>query len=153
MKLIVIVDDQMGLSFNHRRQSRDHILCQYIADLTDGSRMFMNEYSYKLMKPYISDAVVSEACLDEAAEEDYCFVETEDPTAYKDRITELVLCRWNRAYPGDVHFTMDLTDWTLIHTEEFPGSSHEKLTIEFYKHAIATHFAVSARNDSEFHRQ
>ncbi len=95
----------------------------------------MKEYSYKLMNAYISDAVVSETFLDDASEEDYCFVETEDPAAYQDRISEIVLCRWNRAYPGDVHFTMDLTDWSLVDTEEFAGSSHERLTIETYRKA------------------
>ena len=48
-------------------------------------------------------------------------------------IESVVLYKWNRVYPADQYFTMDLSDWKLVETAEFAGSSHEKITEESYE--------------------
>ena len=45
----------------------------------------------------------------------------------------VVLYKWNRVYPADQYFAMDLSGWKLVETVEFPGSSHEKITEERYE--------------------
>ena len=48
MILIAVVDDNMGLCFNHRRLSRDKILSEKIMELTDGKVVWMSSYSAKM---------------------------------------------------------------------------------------------------------
>ncbi len=35
-------------------------------------------------------------------------------------------------YPSDFWFSVDMTKWKPDKTTEFPGSSHERITIETY---------------------
>jgi hypothetical protein len=48
---------------------------------------------------------------------------------------EVILCRWNRRYPGDTFFDETALKelFKKIHTEELEGSSHKKITIETYR--------------------
>lgn len=77
-----------------------------------------------------------DAFLEKAAESDFCWAEDRHLAPWKDRIEELFLFRWNRRYPGDFFFDLDLADgsWVLAGTEEFAGHSHEKITLEAYRH-------------------
>ena len=47
-------------------------------------------------------------------------------------IEKVILYHWNRDYPADTYFDLDLTDWKITRTEEFPGFSHDKITEEVY---------------------
>ena len=47
MKIIVCVDNQNGMMFNHRRQSQDRVLRKRILELTGGEKLWMNAYSQK----------------------------------------------------------------------------------------------------------
>ena len=49
-----------------------------------------------------------------------------------ERIEEIYLYRWNRDYPAEVYFPVDLSVWKCMETKEFAGSSHEKITRERY---------------------
>ena len=42
---ISIVDNSMGMLFNHRRQSRDRVLVQRILEITRGHALWMNAYT------------------------------------------------------------------------------------------------------------
>ena len=42
---IAIVDNSMGMLFNHRRQSRDRVLVQRILEITRGHALWMNAYT------------------------------------------------------------------------------------------------------------
>ena len=50
-----------------------------------------------------------------------------------DKITEIIVYRWNRDYPADLFLDIDLKDWELAETAEFAGNSHEKITREVYR--------------------
>ena len=41
MKIIVCVDNQNGMMFNHRRQSQDRVLRKRILELTGGEKLWM----------------------------------------------------------------------------------------------------------------
>ena len=131
MKVIVCVDDEMGMLFNHRRQSRDQVLNQYLLQLCGDSPLLMNAYS----APLFADAPnvkIREDFLEAAGEEDFCFVENQLLRPYEEKINTLVVCHWNRRYPGDSRLDLDLSAWTLHDAREFSGSSHEKITVEVY---------------------
>ena len=68
-------------------------------------------------------------------ENDLCAQKSDDTMLLLGRhfqIEELILFRWNRVYPADLHCTLDLSVWKLTETEEFAGNSHEKITQERY---------------------
>ena len=132
MYVIVCADDNLGMLFNHRRQSQDRILRDYLTNLTRGRGFFMNEYSARQFQ-HPSGIQVSENFLDQAGKDDFCFVEDQSLQNYKDQIDGLILCRWNRVYPADFYLDLNFSSWQLEYSEEFPGSSHEKITVEVYK--------------------
>ena len=131
MRVIVCVDDRMGMLFNHRRQSRDRVLCSYLLKLTAGRRLLMSAKSASLFEN-TENIVISEDFLREAGDEDYCFAEDRELLPWASQIRQLILCRWNRSYPGDFFLDLPLKDWHLSYMEEFPGSSHDAITVEVY---------------------
>lgn len=136
MKVIVCVDDNNGMMFNNRRQSRDRVLIEDIVQNVVGGNLLMTPYSETLFKDSNIEAFfLSEDILDDAAPEDYCFIENKPLLPYSDRIDELIIYRWNRTYPADMHLDVNPTalSMKLVSTTEFAGSSHEKITKELYK--------------------
>ena len=135
MNLIACVDDRGGIAFNHRRQSSDSVVRDRILELTAGSRLWMNEYS---AKQFDVDAMpqinISGEFLNEAVPGDYCLVEDVSVATYEKWVEQIILFKWNRVYPQDRAFDIDLTQnrWKLQSTEDFPGHSHENVTMEVY---------------------
>ena len=133
MILIVAVDDNNGMMFNKRRQSQDRILRERILSLSERSRLWMNHYTGKQFEnsPHLT---IDDDFMEMAGPGDYCFVENIHTAPYADKMEQIILFRWNRKYPGDFHFDIDLAagDWKLSSTEDFPGASHEKITMEVY---------------------
>lgn len=132
MILIVAVDDGNGMMFNHRRQSQDSVLREKILSMTAGKKLWINSYTAKQFKEgeRISHLVVDDGFLSKAGADDFCFAEDCLPDVAK--VGKLVLFKWNRKYPGDFYFDYDLSSWGLAESEEFAGSSHEKITMEVY---------------------
>lgn len=131
MRIIVCLDDNYGMMFNRRRQSKDRVLTEDIVEMTTGQKLWMNAYSEQLFEG--KNVVVEEAFLENAEEEDFCFVENQSLQPYADRVKEVILYKWNRKYPSDFCFDMDLSVWKLVEEKEFAGSSHEKITRERYE--------------------
>lgn len=131
MILIVCVDDAGGLGFNRRRQSQDRALRARM--LRKWGRLWMNAYSagqFAKEDPVTAD----EDFLEKSGPGDACFAEGPAAAEALDRAEKLVLYRWNRKYPADCHFPLDLEarGWRLEEAAEFAGSSHEKITEEVY---------------------
>lgn len=131
MILIVCMDDQNGMAFNHRRQSQDRVLIERIEGLTADNNLRMAPYSQKLFSS--SNILADDDYLSKAGIDDYCFVEREDVKPHGDKIQKVIVFRWNRHYPSDLKFGIDLSNWHLVSTEEFPGSSHLKIAMEVYE--------------------
>ena len=134
MKIIVCVDNQNGMMFNHRRQSQDRVLRKRILELTGGKKLWMNGNMPKEQEQSGQSGQIQadETFLEKAGPGEYCFVEDKDVVPYESRIEEVILCHWNRDYPADMYFKMDLGSWKLAETQEYAGSSHEKITEERY---------------------
>ena len=131
MKIIVCVDDFNGMTFNNRRQSRDSAVINKILSLTQNSRLLISSYSKNLFLN--GEAEVSPSPLKSALPEDFCFIENEDVSAYFEHIDSFIIFRWNRRYPSDLKFTLDLQSYRLVSSEDFPGTSHDKITMEVYE--------------------
>lgn len=118
--IIVCVDDRGGMTFGGRRQSRDRVLYTYLSD------------KYKNINiTAFSQAVFEGGTVCDTLTDGVCFVENIPPSSFKN-VDTVTLCRWNRRYPADMYFDIDLNDYTLISQEDIVGSSHEKITIEEY---------------------
>lgn len=94
----------------------------------------MNHYSAKQFESDYEQINVDDSFMLEATDGDYCFAEDIDATQYEKWIEQIIVYRWNRKYPSDLQFNISLTDghWKKIKTEDFVGSSHEKITMEVY---------------------
>ena len=134
MVLIACLDDRNGMAFNGRRQSRDSLLCERIASVADKKTVCMRPGSAKLFSVGSFSVCTCNDLLLAAEKADYCFVETDDPTQLLNVADEVILYRWNRTYPADLHFPVDLlkSDWSLVSTFDFPGNSHQRITEEVY---------------------
>ena len=137
MIIALAIDDLGGMTFNKRRVSRDKEL---IRDLIEQSEalgsgvIYVNEYS----EPLFSDAEVGIISvpdpLEVAGEAATVFIENKDPSPYAKKAEKFLIYKWNRRYPSDLKFTLDLkkAGFKLVATEDFAGNSHEKITREVY---------------------
>jgi hypothetical protein len=130
MILIVCIDDNYGMMFNQRRQSQDRVLREFLLQLTQNGKLWMNHYSAKQFTEPAPQINIDENFLAESAPGEYCFVEDTSIQPYYQWVEKVILCKWNRVYPSDLKFDMSLQGWSSKILSEFAGSSHEKITVE-----------------------
>ena len=80
----------------------------------------------------MSNINVDESFVLEAANGEYCFVENVSLKDYEKWIEKMIVFKWNRVYPKDFEFELDLSKWKLAESSEFKVSSHDKITMEVY---------------------
>lgn len=150
MNIIICVDDNNGMMFNKRRQSKDYTVRQHIIADAAGTAIWLNSYSASqfedtdfrdttlncpkfntIQKPLLC---IDEDFLDKAGEKEFAFVENLPIKKCENKINQLILYKWNRKYPADFYFDINIADgsWQLTSVEEFPGSSHDKISKEVY---------------------
>ena len=132
MILIACIDDDFGLSFNGRRQSRDKAVCADICSGLEGKRLWLSPRSAPLFEGMEADMFPCEDFAERCGSDEYCFLEFSYPSAMKSSTEKLIIYRWNRSYPSDIKFDISLEEWRLEELKEFPGSSHDKITKEVY---------------------
>ena len=133
MKLIVCLSDDGGMLFNQRRQSRDRVLIADMIRHVQNTTLWVDDYSAPLFGENAPTMRAVSAPAKEAQTGDYCFVERTPLPQNVDNVEELIIYRWNRLYPSDVFFTLDMSAFRLAESTEFVGSSHEKITKEIWK--------------------
>ena len=129
MKLIVAIDKSNGMMFNNRRVSQDKEVTSKIIEITKNSRLLMSEYSSKLFNEY-ENIIITNNVLD-ANPEDYFFLE--DLDINEENIDELYIFNWNRDYPADKYFEIDLSNFKKESKEDFVGNSHKKITLTVFR--------------------
>lgn len=158
MIVIVCVDDEFGMLFNQRRQSRDCVLTEDILKTVGDKRLLIDEFSKTLFlrdlahgngtaqtdSSFSGDSmpldgstcknlVVSKNLLSDAADGDFCFVEDKEIKPYMKKIEQLIIYKWNRSYPSDFKLDVSLLEgFHLKSATDFKGNSHEKITKEVY---------------------
>ncbi len=132
MTVIVCLDDKGGMMFGTRRQSQDSVLRDRILNDNMGKRLYMNEYSYKMFSQNTENyAICDNDFLSVAGEGDVCFVENTDILPYAEKISKIIVYRWNRIYPATMYFKLPDGEWRLEGKSEISGSSHD-ITEEIY---------------------
>lgn len=135
MNVICFVDNRYGMRFNGRRLSRDRVLLQRVVELSQGSALWTDSFSRILFPDPPENLVVSENFLEEAPEGAFCLDEDRPLLPVAERIACLYLYCWNRDYPSDEKLDLipEEQGMELVRTEDFPGYSHEKITLEVWK--------------------
>lgn len=142
MIAVVCVDEKYGMMFHSRRQSQDRVMRENMLGECRGKRLYMSPYSGRLFQNGSDTEIdISEDFARKAGVGDFCFFEDAEilKQAFTDRygsgIETVILYKWNRRYPADSYFPVNLSEggWELLRTEEFSGSSHERITKEVYK--------------------
>ncbi len=131
MRVITCADQNGGLFFNQRRQSRDRLLIEDVLSYCKGSTLYISDYS-KMLFPDTASIVVAEYPLETATDGDFCFTEGLLLAPAEAAIEEFILYRWDKVYPADTFLDLDLTRWQLQSTYDFVGSSQDKITREVY---------------------
>ena len=134
MTVAVCVDENNGMMFGGRRQSRDRILIEAFMRAYADHSVYIGEYSRTLFADYPQVTVAAEPMKD-CPDGGVCFVENMSLMPYLNQIETLVVYHWNRRYPAD--FYLDIqplkTGFALISTADFEGSSHQKIIKEVYR--------------------
>ncbi len=129
MIVAVCVDDNMGMLFFGKRQSRDRAVLDNFIKSAGKNKAYIKKFSARLFEG--RNVTVDDNCLETAGEKDYCFIENADITPYASKISKIILYKWNRDYPYDFTFSMP-EGFRLSKTSEFSGKSHDKITKEEY---------------------
>lgn len=134
MNIIVCIDDSGGMCFNGRRQSKDSVLRAQARQLAQGQPLWMNAYTARQFAEDGYHIIIDELFLENAPRDAWCFVENVDVIPFADKIQKIAIYHWNRLYPSDVEFPQARFEgkWERIHTRDFAGSSHERITEEVY---------------------
>lgn len=130
MDIIICVDKNMGILFNNRRVSRDSAIIRDILYNTD--KLYVSTYSAKLFTG--ADVIVFDTPPD-PDEDGTILIEDTDPSPYLNTAQKLVIYSFNRAYPSDVRLNIDPNGLRLISSEDFKGTSHERITKSIYTKA------------------
>ena len=131
MNVIICLDQNNGMLFNNRRQSRDRIVRKNILEYINGAKLYMDEYSFKQFSEDKADKIVVCDNFSNAEDSDFCFVEKQHINT--EQINKLIVYRWDKIYPADVSFGMNKIKLNLTETLEFQGYSHEKIVREIYE--------------------
>ena len=130
MNIIACIDDNKGQLFNGRRQSKDIQVISKILNITEGKNLLINSFSEKLFE---EKTIVNVDFLECAGEGDFCFIENVSASEYIEKINKVYLFKWNRKYPSDFTFDLELeNNFHLVSVEEFQGNSHELVTLEVW---------------------
>lgn len=124
------VDDNYGIAFNNRRQSRDCRINDVIFEMIGDSPLFVDAYSKRIFEE--DKVTVKKEHLKNASVGDYCFAERDTLELYDKKISKLVLFKWNKVYPSDKRLMIDLSQRTLERKFDFEGRSHKIITCEVW---------------------
>ena len=135
MKIIVCLDDYGGMLFNSRRQSRDRMLIDDIMMDLGYQKICISEFSKILFTPHEGRYEIVEDFAQLLESDSVCFIENVDVKPYIDKIDTVTLYHWNRVYPRDFVFDINLEKegFSLVSSCEFEGYSHENIRKEVYK--------------------
>jgi hypothetical protein len=135
MILCLCVDKKNGMMFFGKRQSQDRIQREEMLKLIGNNRLWVSKYSASLFDE-TDNIVVDDDFYIKAEENDYCFVE--DKNIDLNECSSVVIYNWNRHYPADKFFELDLKKYgyKLVLKRDFAGSSHEKITEEIYEKKV-----------------
>ncbi len=128
MTIFICLDNNNGVSFNRRRQSRDKAIIEDIISTVNGEELCITQYSEKLFSEY--DIKIQTT--DIISNERFFFAENTHLSPIANKISTLIVYRWGKVYPCDTYLDIDLDAFKLISSTEFQGNSHKNIIKEIY---------------------
>ena len=134
MTVFICTDDRGGMMFNKRRQSRDKRVIEDVARTADDGAIYITAYSEPLFAESEASVIAVTDPMISAGDNGYAFIEDLPLAEHADKITRLIIYRWNRLYPSDVSVDIKPRDigLKLKNKRDFTGTSHDKITREEY---------------------
>lgn len=132
MRLMVCLDEKGGMSFFGRRQSMDRLLREKAISLAGAGNLWMDPYSAGQFSEDNGAFCVTGDPLAEVPGDGWFFHELGDTESLLSGADRVAVFRWNRLYPSDRRFPQERLQ-KLLHREDFPGNSHETITLEVYQ--------------------
>lgn len=134
MTVFLCLDERGGMMFNNRRQSRDTRVIEDIARTVGDGVLYVSDFSEALFAQSEASVICVPNPLSAAADSSFVFIENEHLKEYADKISSLIIYKWNRHYPSDFKLDISPEDIGLKLSEvsEFAGKSHKKITREAY---------------------
>ena len=131
MEIIICLDDNNGMLFNNRRQSRDSKVLLDIKNSLNGN-LTIFPFSEKLVS---SAEIPYEIMSGSASENTVLFVEDRGIEEFLPVTNKITVYRWNRVYPADMSLDIVLSaeGFRITQSVDFEGTSHEKITKEVYE--------------------
>ena len=117
MIAMVCLDENNGMFFNERRQSKDRYVIRDIVHMVENNTLYINEYSKELFKNTPANIQISEDYFNQVSDNEYCFIENQIVDILKAK--KVVVYR--------------LRQYKLVSTLEFQGYSHDKIVKEVYE--------------------
>lgn len=131
MNVILCLDDNKGLLFNNRRQSRDKAVLEDVFKILNGERLVVTSFSEKLFSDCIENIIVDDNPFNNE-ENTYIFAENLSLQQFATKIDKIIVYNWNRAYPCDFYCDVDFSHFQLVEEAELAGNSHEKITKQIF---------------------
>ncbi len=128
MKIILCLDDNNGMLFNNRRQSRDSVVVEDILNSINGEKLNVFPFSSALFSSFRDK--INE--IETVGRIGTYFIENVDVVPFISDIDELIVYRWNRVYPADFICGIDFSSFTIKSQVELVGNSHDKITKVVY---------------------
>ncbi len=133
MNIIVCVDDNFGILFGGRRQSRDKAVTEDIVRTVGENMLYISPFSAALFNGFSEKTIITES-IEDIKEDAFCFVENIDVGSVKSKINKVIIYKWNRRYPADKYFDQTVLDGKSPKSVfSFKGNSHDKITKEVYE--------------------
>ena len=124
----VCLDDEGGMLFFGRRQSRDRNLISELCESVDGD-IYISRFSEIIFKGHEEKIKIVDNPLEECPDGGVAFVENLRLSPYSERISRILLYKWNTLYPSDFKIDIDLVGlYGTLSREDFVGSSHDQIT-------------------------
>lgn len=108
MNVIICLDQNNGMLFNNRRQSRDRIVRKNILEYINGAKLYMDEYSFKQFSEEKADNIIVDNNLENATEHDFCFVERQEVRI--EEINKIIVYRWEQNLPCRINILI----WMIL---------------------------------------
>lgn len=133
MIIITCVDNNMGMLFNNRRLSKDKVVTKHIIDLVSNNKIWINNFSKELFEDYkLDNLIIDDDFINKVGNDDYCFIENIFTSELIEKSDKIIVFNWNRKYPANLYFNINLDNWILEKEIDFIGNSHNKITQKIY---------------------
>ena len=131
MILIACVDNEYGMMFNNRRQSRDREVIHDIMNNIEG-KLWIRSYSEELFVDYMDRVIIDDNLMDKIEKDQYCFIEDISVEDYIDEIEGVIIYNWNKRYPKDMLLELNMDNFVLTGSVDIQGYSHDEITKDTY---------------------